>query len=226
MAWPPSHHTGQHVTTCGPQKTTSGCGSQEEDYEECRQRCLNGTLAGIVSAFERCDMEYHKRERAHYAAEDTLENRIRKAGRSVGHEGKFCPHQWRIGRARLELVIEQRLLPAAGRLDRAAQQNFTSLHSTVCKVLNGFPRVGQLFYYDFSERFGGFYKTRPQVVYLHCGTRIGAKTLADKGYLKKIQDDTLSISALPQELQRLTAADIESLLCIYCDEIGQLQKIG
>ncbi|WP_353117216.1 hypothetical protein [Nitratidesulfovibrio sp.] len=207
------------MTSCRPKKHISRCKPPEDDYEKCQQWYLDGTLAGIVATFIHCDKPYHDRERAHYTADDTLEKRIRKAARSIGHEGKMCGHQRRIGMLKLETAIEQCLIPAAMRLDEAAQTGFDRLHMTVQEILSKFAGVGTLFYYDFSERFGHYYMAHPQMVHLHCGALEGANVLVKKNLMEQFQGDKLPVSAFPAPLNTLDARDIESVLCIYCSRL-------
>lgn len=131
----------------------------------------------------------------------------------------MCGHQRRIGRLKLEAASERCLIPAAMRLDEAARIGFDKLHLTVQEILSGFPGVGPLFCYDFSERFGHYYMAHPQVVYLHCGALEGANVLVEKKLMKKFQGDKLPVSAFPAPLNTLYARDIESVLCIYCSRL-------
>lgn len=79
------------------------------------------------------------------------------------------------------------------------------LRSAFCKI-NG---LGPLYIYDTALRIGFFRKLEPKLVYLHAGTRVGAKAL----HLGR--GETVSVEALPQELRCLPPHEIENFLCLF-----------
>ena len=88
--------------------------------------------------------------------------------------------------------------------------SFHALHSILCEVLNPIRGLGPLYIYDCASRLGYYLKLSPEYIYLHAGTRHGAKALGldhRRDYLAK-QD-------VPLPLRVLAAAQIESFLCIY-----------
>jgi hypothetical protein len=77
----------------------------------------------------------------------------------------------------------------------------------VVSDING---LAELYAYDTAARIGAKLGLAPRQVYLHRGTREGAKNLGFESSRK-----TIARSELPVELRGLAADEIENLLCIY-----------
>ena len=71
-------------------------------------------------------------------------------------------------------------------------------------------RFGKLASYDTSLRIGAHRGLWPRWVYLHTGTRTGAKALN-----LDISGVSLEVSDLPGPLRRLQPYEVEDFLCIY-----------
>ena len=123
--------------------------------------------------------------------------------------GKRHPHQRRIPRAVLELA-EDRLQGAVRRLEKA--RDFDALFIAVKKETGKIHGIGPLTVYDVAHRLGAFFGKLPERVYLHAGTRIGARAFGITG-------DSFSPRELPNVFSGLTAAEIEDCLCIYKDKL-------
>lgn len=80
---------------------------------------------------------------------------------------------------------------------------------------------GEMTIYDTSQRIGMFLGHEPDRVYLHRGTREGAKALGFKGQLAFILP-----SQLPRAFRKLKPSEIEDCLCIYRDEIAKLRALS
>ena len=95
--------------------------------------------------------------------------------------------------------------------------NFDELHGLIASTIaNVNPRrIGRLTIYDIALRIGWNLKKCPDVVYLHAGTRIGAKVL-----IPKLTGYTLSIDRLPLAFQVLTPSQAEDVLCRYADDFA------
>jgi len=72
--------------------------------------------------------------------------------------------------------------------------------------------VAALTVYDIAHRIGVHFGKEPRLVYLHAGTRIGARAL-------KIGGDSFDPGILPRAFSRLAPFEIEDCLCIYKDEL-------
>lgn len=93
----------------------------------------------------------------------------------------------------------------------AAAADFEELHSTVRVACASVQGTGPLYCYDVAHRIGLHLGIEPEVIYMHTGTREGAKALGIDVKGKK----HIRVSELPIELRELSAADAEDVLCIY-----------
>jgi len=125
---------------------------------------------------------------------------------------KRHPHQWRIPGAALR-EAERRLQRLASRLRRC--EDFDSLHEEVARSIGPIPRIGDLTIYDIAHRIGAYLGKPPCLVYLHRGTRLGARHLGFSGA-------TLDPNVLPPAFSRLSPEEIEDCLCIYKGELAGL----
>jgi hypothetical protein len=74
--------------------------------------------------------------------------------------------------------------------------------------------------YDTATRVGAFLRLQPKRVYLHAGTRQGARAL---GFRKR---ESLSARELPKALRRLSPDEIEDCLCIYKSQVAAIVDRG
>jgi hypothetical protein len=75
--------------------------------------------------------------------------------------------------------------------------------------------IGELYAYDTALRLGAHLRLLPRHVYLHAGTRRGARALGLDHRAK-----SLATTSLPAALRRLRPHEIEDVLCIYEDWLG------
>jgi hypothetical protein len=99
-----------------------------------------------------------------------------------------------------------------------AAKTFEELHSILSEVGNGLHGIGPLTIYDTATRIGAFLELEPDRVYLHAGTRDGARALG------LVQRDSLSPSNLPKPFRRLSPSEIEDCLCIYKREVAAVAR--
>ena len=126
------------------------------------------------------------------------------------------PHQYLIPNRTLALA-ERRLQRVASELRRAS--DFDALHQRIHDAIRPIKGIGALAVYDIAHRIGAFLGKPPRRVYLHRGTRVGARHLGFTG------GETLGPMALPAPFARLSPAEIEDCLCIYKDDIGRLKAL-
>jgi hypothetical protein len=74
--------------------------------------------------------------------------------------------------------------------------------------------IGELTVYDTTYRIGAYLRKAPGKVYLHAGTREGAKALGFDGKRAFILP-----RELPTSFQKLNVYEIEDCLCIYKDAL-------
>lgn len=168
------------------------------------------TLDEIVSDYIR---EYRKRahtEMRFFEIQPSPSAAIRKAALCQLPSGKRHPHQRRIPGALLEQV-EARLQGIARKLAGAA--NFDELHRLVKNEIGSIKGIGALTVYDIAHRIGAHFGKEPRLVYLHAGTRVGARVF-------DIGGDFFDPRILPKAFSRLAPSEIEDCLCIYKDKLG------
>ena len=167
------------------------------------------TLDDIVADYIR---EYREDARAEMRFFEILRSpteAIRKAALCQLPGGKRHPHQRRIPRVLLEQV-EGRLQGIRRRLAKAP--DFATIHRLVCDEIGSIKGIGALTVYDISHRIGAYFGKAPELVYLHAGTRTGARIL-------NISGDAFDSKILPKPFSRLAASEIEDCLCIYKDQL-------
>jgi hypothetical protein len=150
-------------------------------------------------------------ELAYFAGQPTDEDAVSRAGLAEV-EGKKHPHQWRIQIAALE-ESRRRLLDNLSLLREAP--SFDELHDLVGRIIGPIDRIGELAIYDAALRIGARFELEPSKVYLHRGTRKGAKALG-----LDWRREAIEMHELPRPLQRLTAREAEDVLCIYKDGLA------
>jgi hypothetical protein len=128
--------------------------------------------------------------------------------------GNKHDHQQRISPKKLEYFSE-RLLSSSSEFEEV--KSFDELHVLVAK--HRFKGIGELTIYDTAERIGTFLNLKSEKVYLHRGTKEGAKhILGSKIRGKK----AILKSELPIEFQneKLSCSAIEDILCIFKKEFA------
>jgi hypothetical protein len=128
-------------------------------------------------------------------------------------ELKRHPHQYRIPLSLLK-AVERKLHRMASVL--AHTPSFNALYNAIHEQIAHMRGIGPLTVYDIAHRIGAFLGKTPTLVYLHRGTRVGARRLGFTG-------NTLDPASLPTAFARLTPAEIEDCLCIYYDHFRPRQ---
>lgn len=149
---------------------------------------------------------------------NSLEEAIERAARAEVEGGKKHDHQWRIPEAVLARAGKELL---AKRPQISKCTGFDSLIELVETTAGSIRGFGELAIYDTAVRIGARLGMEPEFVYLHRGTRKGAKALglASGGkYLK--------LSELPAEFTKLRPHEIEDCLCIYASELSRLKRVS
>lgn len=188
-------------TSCGP-AIDLPCGDAASSPPQ--------SLAAIVSDYCRDHRPRAKGEYAYWANRTSLTHASRTAALSALPCGKRHPHQRRIPGD-----VLQRAADALTRQDIPACQSFDELHRAVRDWIGDLHGIGELAVYDIACRIGAFLGLRPELVYLHAGTREGARALELRGATVRKAD-------LPRAFLRLSPAQIEDCLCIYKADIQRL----
>jgi hypothetical protein len=173
------------------------------------------TFDQIAADYIRTRRSYARAEMMDFVNEPTPSAAIRRAALCELKGGKRHRHQRRIPKKLLE-YIEARLQAIRRKLSSAA--DFAALHSLVDGEIGGIRGIGALTVYDVSHRIGAYFGKAPERVYLHAGTRVGAKVFGISG-------DSFDPKILPKPFARLEPSEIEDCLCIYNAELmGRMRR--
>jgi hypothetical protein len=161
----------------------------------------------------------HDHELTWFRTQTTLEDVLRIAGKAHDEKGKRYRHQRRIKPKAIQeatkhlLELHDDLRPCF---------TFHELWALIRDNLKPIPGIGELYIYDAALRIGAYLRLTPERVYLHAGTRIGARKA---GLLLRARGrrEWLESNELPALLRDLPPSDIENLLCIY---EGRLPRLG
>jgi hypothetical protein len=152
----------------------------------------------------------------YYAIQRNLSGAIEKAALCVLPGGKRHSHQRRLSAACLKKA-HSRLQGQEEHIGRS--RDFASLHATIEQAIGPIKGIGDLAVYDIAHRIGSFLKLEPELVYLHAGTLDGARTLGLDGI-----EQTLAVTALPDEFHVLRPYEAEDCLCIYKRRIRDIMR--
>jgi hypothetical protein len=151
---------------------------------------------------------------AFYAEQPSLSKAVELAALSKTCDGKRQSHQRRLSASTL-----RRAHAELDQCNLKACRSFDALFRTVDEAIGGIHGIGALTVYDIACRIGAYLKLKPKRIYLHAGTRTGARAIGLGDGV-----DALEIDELPPAFRCLTASEIEDCLCIYKDELRQLAR--
>lgn len=149
-----------------------------------------------------------------FASRPDLATVIELAAMCRTPDGKRHAHQRRLPEASLRTACECLSL-----CDLESCGTFEELHDRIDQAIRDLPNIGELAVYDIACRIGAFLKLKPEVVYLHRGTRVGAHALGLGRGL-----DVLQVCDLPSAFRKLNAGEIEDCLCIYKDDLRRIRN--
>ncbi len=136
---------------------------------------------------------------------------IRTAALALNRKQKRYSHQRRIKRSAI-----QEALSRLQRLETKIRNcsNFRTLFSLINEELAEVPGIGELYIYDTVLRIGAKLDVFPEKVYLHAGTRTGARKLG-----LNTAKSALKMSSFPPPLRTLEPQEVEDVLCIFKDKL-------
>jgi hypothetical protein len=146
-------------------------------------------------------------ERRWFIIQPTLRDAISTAARAKKPSGKRFSHQRRIPESVLRMS-EEALLNSLPALQSA--KTFEELHRAILNKIDDIHGIGELTVYDTAVRIGAKLNLAPAVVFLHAGTRIGAKALG-----LDVSQKFIATNVFPPAFGLLSPAEIEDVLCIY-----------
>jgi len=191
--------------------------------DRCRRKIGKGgpqSLAALVAAYL-ADEDNCTDEMSHYRSAPTWRESVRRAAfcERLKKDGRVVRHGHQPGnRFSKELLAQafSELLHA----DLKGAKDFHDLLTRVEACIGDIRGIGELYVYDVSHRIGACLKPRlrPKFIYLHAGTRAGAKALC-----LDWRKDELEMSELPAAIRRLTPEQVEDFLCRCRDEFPSLK---
>lgn len=170
-------------------------------------------LARLVADYKRRSYARLECSDSHLRRARSLAQAVELAAMATGADGKMLSHQRRIGAVTLRrwsIRLKRRLK------EIRACRNFDDLHDLLWRLR--LPGVGELAVYDAAVRLGAYLGHKPRRVYLHAGTRVGARNLgllAPGKVGASTRRRTLAMRDLPAPLRRLAPNHVENFLCIY-----------
>lgn len=163
------------------------------------------TLREIVNDYRAKHQTAARAELDTFRCEPTLASAVKRACLATNSHGRRESHHARRERSHLEAGAK-RLLEHLDEIESVT--TFAKLHSLCAKLLGPLRGLGELYIYDTAVNIGANRGLFPKVVYLHAGTRDGAKALGFHG-------EKLFMSELPPELRALEPWEVENVLCMY-----------
>lgn len=207
------------ASSCHPPKARGGCKPVGTS--------LPNTLAGLVDCYLKMQNDgsgqsgnplrsllkgYRELEDFKMAVDHAIDAK-ELVGKSYDQLAKFRGkrhgHQRRIKKDAIAAVSKV-LLPKKLK----SMISFEELHAYVsdtCRCING---IGELYIYDAALRIGVSMDLKPELVYLHAGTKIGVRALG-----LSAKDSSLPVNAFPKPIQKLKPHEIEDFLCIFKEEL-------
>jgi hypothetical protein len=164
-------------------------------------------LAALVRAYRLHNRPNSLAELKFFREMPSLELAIHHASLAINNREKRFGHQCRIPLAPLKRA-KILLRAASSRVESC--RSFHDLHALLGSMLASVRGLGDLYIYDTALRLGSFLKLSPKHVYLHAGTRTGARALG-----LSLSEGFLRVTALPKTIQVLEPHEIEDFLCIY-----------
>ncbi len=170
-------------------------------------------MRAIIADYKAKYREDAEKELRYFKIQRSLEDAVSLAALARRPSGKRFSHQRRIPKSVLRKV-ERRLLAAVPTIRRA--NSFDDLYRIIETEILSIFGVGDLMVYDTALRIGAKLELEPSEVFLHSGTRSGARKLG-----VKVARRSLPVTEFPAPLRRLPAREIEDVLCIYKNILGE-----
>ncbi len=146
-----------------------------------------------------------------FRKEPTLRSATERAALAIKKNGKRYNHQRRLKKETLERA-RQELFTNLPAIEQA--KDFDDLFTMIDTMLKPIKGIGELYIYDTSFRISAKRKLLPTKVYLHAGTREGARALG-----LDYKAVALDVFPLLSDFSPLEPHEIEDVLCIYKDKL-------
>lgn len=184
-----------------------------QSQQKNRTRRFNvADFRAIVRHYRAEHQESASNELRFFKIQRSFGDAVRKAALAQRPDGKRFRHQNRIPGSALK-IAELRLRNVVPSLEQAP--TFAHLFAIVHLAINDVYKIGELAVYDSSLRIAAWRGLEPESVYMHAGTRVGARALG-----LNTRRISIPLAELPVTLSRLPAREIEDILCIYKDVLS------
>lgn len=164
-------------------------------------------LRKLVNDFNKnkrnCNKLFHKKINNFKSFEDA----IRFATLAIDENGRRFDHQRRFKNELLELGCKILL---QNKKSLIVSNNFHQLISFIESLFTPVKGLGILYIYDTAQIIGTYLNIFPVYIYLHLGTREGARLLG-----LNYKQSYLRLEELPKEFQVLKPNEVEDFLCMY-----------
>ncbi|WP_342619296.1 hypothetical protein [Rhodoferax sp. GW822-FHT02A01] len=171
------------------------------------------TLEAMVREF--IDTYRHgERDELAFFKEISQEKALEFAALAKDSRGNRFSHQRRLTRESLQQG-KQAIMSMLGAFQKA--NSFEEVLQIVRGVTSKVHGLGELYAYDTALRISAKTGHEPKHVYLHAGTRVGAKRLGIP-----TNRDYVPMTELPEALLLLKAHEVESFLCLYKNHFGSV----
>ena len=168
----------------------------------------NSSLLSLVEVYREKHKNSALQEKTFFERMPSLKLAIYHAAFALDHRTppKRYSHQRRIRRAPMRQAYKY-LSEALLSIENC--KTFNELHELLRVAFLRIRGLGQLYTYDTALRIGFTLGIEPSAVYLHAGTRQGARAIGIRSSkIVEVQD-------LPVALQKLAPHEIENFLCIF-----------
>jgi len=170
----------------------------------------------VVDSYLSMHKKRAEKERSWFQTQLSLKEVIRVAALAQSDQGKRLDHQRRIKGA----VLEDSYKALLEKIDDIEScSSFDELIDLIAVTIRPIHGIGELAVYDTALRIGAYLDLFPDKVYLHAGTRTGARNLG-----LDIDRPCIPLSEFPREFQELSAEHIEDVLCIYKKRLWRLPQ--
>ena len=157
-------------------------------------------------------------ELSYYRSRPNLQEAIRVSAQALDSEEKKHDHQWRIP-PRLLKELQKGLMKKQEAI--LASKTFEELLSITECVAGEIWKDAELTIYDTTQRLATYVGIEPRYIYLHAGTRRGARELG-----LAASSNFLRLEDFPIALRRLRPYELENLLCTGREAFRQLRLKG
>ena len=174
-------------------------------------------LKGIINGYKILRVNNPDKHIEFVLSQNKLVKAIKVAAQAIDRNKRIHDHQQRVGRKNLN-IFAKKLCTCEAQIGDVI--DFDTLHEIV--ESKKFQGIGKLTIYDTAHRIGTRLKRFPDKIYLHGGTKTGARILL--GSLPR--QDFLFPAELPLPFQRtdLEPWEIEDILCIFKSKFNRCIK--